>query len=202
VTPFPPVAAPPLEWSGFYIDIGGAPIPVPFQTKIPTLKGWQALRLTHEDVNDYFNGEATNVGLVLGDASHGLVDGDLDCREAVLLADRFLPPTSTIFGRKSPGASHRIWRVTPSSLTTTKFKDVEKGPDGERAMLVEDPHRLQAPEARGVGARESRASALERAHPCAGVDLRRPPTGGHRLRRVRGLGRYLSAHVHKYDDVF
>jgi Bifunctional DNA primase/polymerase, N-terminal len=137
VSPFPPLDASALAWASFYIDQSAAPIPVPYRTKKPTYKEWQNLRLTHASAADCFNGDPTNIGLLTGAASRGLTDGDLDCREAVILGDRFLPPTPLLFGRKSTGPSHRVWRVTPPSLSTTKFEDVEKGPDGERATLLE-----------------------------------------------------------------
>jgi hypothetical protein len=109
---------------------------VPAASKKPVLKEWQALRLDDTSVGQHFNGEPQNLGLLLGEASDGLVDADLDCREAVILADRFLPDTAVKFGRKSTGASHWIWRVV-GPRATVKFQDAEKGPDGERAMLVE-----------------------------------------------------------------
>jgi hypothetical protein len=124
------------EWIRWYLDQDAAPIPVPFKSKKPVLDEWQKLRLTHETVAEYFNGAPQNVGMLLGGASRGLTDIDLDCREAVVRAPQFLPPTPCLFGRESTGASHRIYRVTPA-MPTTKFEDVDKGADGERAMLVE-----------------------------------------------------------------
>jgi hypothetical protein len=61
------------------------------------LKEWQSLRLTHETVGEYFNGNPLNVGGLLGAASRGLTDIDLDCRHAVVLAPHFLPPTPCLF---------------------------------------------------------------------------------------------------------
>jgi hypothetical protein len=132
----PDLEAPPLEWARYYLAHRGAVIPVPAASKKPVLKEWQALRLDDTSVGQHFNGEPQNLGLLLGEASDGLVDADLDCREAVILADRFLPDTAVKFGRKSTGASHWIWRVV-GPRATVKFQDAEKGPDGERAMLVE-----------------------------------------------------------------
>ena len=51
---------------------------------------------------------AKNVGVVLGRASNGLVDIDIDGTEALALADVFLPQTGMEFGRKSKPRSHRI----------------------------------------------------------------------------------------------
>jgi hypothetical protein len=50
-----------------------------------------------------------NVGFILGTAS-GMLDVDLDCQEAVDLADEYLPSTNSIFGRASASSSHRLYR--------------------------------------------------------------------------------------------
>lgn len=135
ITP-PLSSAPTLEWAQFYIDHRGAPIPVPFKSKKPVLDEWPDLRVTRETAPAYFNGAPSNVGMLLGAASGGLTDIDLDCPDAVVLAARFLPPTACRFGRTSTGVTHWAYRIAPS-MPTTKFTDVEKGADGERAMLVE-----------------------------------------------------------------
>ena len=62
---------------------------------------WQNLRLTEADVPTCFNGVG-NVGVILGKASDGLTDCDLDCREAVELAPKVLPETGTVDGLASP----------------------------------------------------------------------------------------------------
>src|SRR3712207_7059016 len=61
------------------------------------------------------------VGILLGDPSGGLVDVDLDAKEAGKVAGRFLPPTLTS-GRESSPHSH-WWYVSPGAKTT-RFKDV------------------------------------------------------------------------------
>ena len=58
-------------------------------------------------VSDFPNG--SNVGVILGPRSGELVDIDLDCAEALALADLYLPATEAIFGRKSKPRSHRIY---------------------------------------------------------------------------------------------
>ena len=136
VTPPPAPSAPALEWARFYLDHDVAPIPIPFKSKVPIFEKWQDMRLTPETVAEQFNGGPSNIGLLLGQASRGLTDIDLDCREAVILAARFLPSTPCLFGRESTGAAHWCYRVAPA-LPTTKFEDVEKGEAGDRVMLVE-----------------------------------------------------------------
>jgi Bifunctional DNA primase/polymerase, N-terminal len=75
-----------------YLARGWYSIPVPFRGKAPTITGWQDLRLDEAQLSVYFNGAPSNIGVLLGLPSGGLVDIDLDCREAIMLADRFLPP--------------------------------------------------------------------------------------------------------------
>src|SRR5439155_1031743 len=96
----------------------------------PVVKEWQSLRLTEETVSKYFNGEPQNLGILLGDASNGLIDIDLDCAQAMALAATFLPPTGLIFGRTSKPASHYEYQVT-EGIDTKKFLE----PGG--SMLVE-----------------------------------------------------------------
>lgn len=112
---------------------GWAVIPVPARTKKPVIEEWQNLRLTRDDLPGYFvNG--CNVGVLLGAPSGDLVDIDLDAREAVALADLFLPATATVFGRASKPRAHWLYSC---AITTEKFQDVERGADDVTAMLVE-----------------------------------------------------------------
>ncbi len=94
-----------------YIEQGYAVIPVPPGQKSPKLKRWPSLRLKAPDLPQHFT-ENSNIGVILGEASGGLVDIDLDCEEAVQLAPHFLPSTSAIFGRKSRGKSHYLYKCS------------------------------------------------------------------------------------------
>lgn len=63
-------------------------------------------------------GVVSGIGVVLGRASGGLVDVDLDCAEArepecLLL----LPPTEAIFGRPSAGVTHALYEVEDAQPT-------------------------------------------------------------------------------------
>ncbi len=112
-----------------YMRGGLVPVPIPSGQKGPTLRGWPDLRIGENDIAAYFpNGE--NVGLILGAASGGLVDVDLDSPEAVTLASSFLPATERIHGRATSLASHRWYRTNPV-VSPEKFSD----PNG--ACLVE-----------------------------------------------------------------
>jgi Protein of unknown function (DUF3987)/Bifunctional DNA primase/polymerase, N-terminal len=98
-----------LESAINFAGQGWAVVPIPFREKGPTIFGWQHLRLTAHDANKYFNGRPQNIGVLLGAASGGLVDIDLDSPEAVKLADFFLPKTGLVFGRRSKPKSHRLY---------------------------------------------------------------------------------------------
>src|SRR4051812_49404189 len=118
-----------------YIRRGWSPVPVPFKQKGPTLPGWQQLRLTEENAAAYFDRSAQNIGVLLGPSSGGLTDVDIDCAEALALADHFLPSTGACFGRHSKPRSHRLYRTKLSETegkATLTFKDPETG-----EMLVE-----------------------------------------------------------------
>ena len=57
---------------------GASPIPVPYRSKAPAIAGWQALRLDKAGVVDAFITTPTNIGVLWGEPSRGLVDVDLD----------------------------------------------------------------------------------------------------------------------------
>ena len=98
----------PLDIALSYIAEGLAVVPIAHKQKRPSLLEWQTLRIGAEDAPEYFNGAEQNIGVILGDASHGLTDIDLDCDEAVQAASYFLPRTRC-FGRESKRASHWLY---------------------------------------------------------------------------------------------
>lgn len=79
-------------------------VPIPAGQKGPRIKGWQ----THEFSPADFTAGG-NVGLILGPRSGETVDIDIDCPEALALADIYLPPTGAEFGRLSKPGSHRLY---------------------------------------------------------------------------------------------
>src|SRR5687768_11725768 len=87
-----------LDVATWYAHRGWSVVPIAYRDKKCLLTGWQELRLTVADLPDYFNGQAQNVGVLLGEPSGGLQDVDLDCREAVRAAPLLLPPTGSVFG--------------------------------------------------------------------------------------------------------
>jgi alkylhydroperoxidase family enzyme len=104
-----------------YIRRNWNPVPAPHGAKTPIDSGWQKRVITEENVADHFNGQAQNIGVILGPTSDGLTDVDLDCHEATELASHFLPQTGAIFGRSSKPRSHHLYRT---SLAETSGKAV------------------------------------------------------------------------------
>jgi len=84
-----------------YIRRGWSPVPIPERAKSPRIRGWPNLRLKEAEAAKYFT-RPSNIGIILGEASGGLVDVDLDCRETFQFASSLLPTTGAIFGRVSP----------------------------------------------------------------------------------------------------
>lgn len=127
----PPVTV--FDLAVSYIGMGLCPIPVPFREKGPTIEGWKQLRITTETAAHYFNGVPQNIGIVLGEASRGLCDVDIDCREALLLAPHLLPVTSGRFGRATKRASH--WLYFSDVPKHIKYEDPNI--DGAGKTIVE-----------------------------------------------------------------
>jgi hypothetical protein len=98
-----------------YRNRGWAPLPLRPNNKAPIAKNWT--QLVVDDDTDW----PGNVGVRLGAPSGGVVDMDLDCEEALLLASAVLPRTGTIFGR--PGSPRAHWffdcgESAPETATT------------------------------------------------------------------------------------
>ena len=110
-----------------YVDRGWSVIPVPHGRKNPTIRGWPDLRLTNDDLPKHFDGQAKNIGVLLGEPSGNLIDLDLDWPEAVAVAGRIALPTDSIFGRASNQRSHRIYACTDHAPKTRKFNDPTDG---------------------------------------------------------------------------
>jgi hypothetical protein len=102
-------------------------------------------RASHSEAKVYFDGQS-NIGILLGEASKGLVDVDLDCEQAILLAPHFfLPETERIHGRKSKPNSHFWYRCTPTAAPR-KFCDddnsclVEIRSNGQQTIVPPSVH--------------------------------------------------------------
>src|ERR1044071_3073286 len=87
-----------------YTQRGWRVVPIPRGSKNPGHaygEGWQDARLTVDALPRYFR-SPINIGVLLGAPSGGLIEADLDCRFARLLAPHFLPHTDLRSGR--PGS--------------------------------------------------------------------------------------------------
>ncbi len=118
----------PLDIALEYIGRGWAVVPVPFKSKRPAGDAWQNLRVTEADARQWFNGQAQNVGVLMGAVSGDLADIDLDCAEATAVAPFFLPVTRT-FGRASKRCSHWLYKTELAAIedvATIKFTDTQK----------------------------------------------------------------------------
>jgi len=115
-----------------YRDRGWWPLPIEHGQKGCLRHGWNDLRIEREAIEATFP-DGMNIGILLGDASGGLIDIDLDNKTALELADQFLPPTDAVFGRRGNPRSHRLYCVT-GSLRRLAF---ERPGRGEDRMLVE-----------------------------------------------------------------
>ncbi|MCW8137700.1 MAG: bifunctional DNA primase/polymerase [Planctomycetota bacterium] len=122
----PPLAQPDAPRAArAYRARGWWAIPIPAREKGPRLPKWQDARIDADDNKLYFRPES-NIGLILGEPSGGLVDVDLDCVEARQLAPELLPATGMIHGRASSPRSH-YWYVASSAPAGTVRHEA---PDG------------------------------------------------------------------------
>lgn len=133
-------------------------------------------------------GERCNFGILLGTASQ-VVDVDLDCHEAGMLADKYLPVTGYVWGRDGNPASHRLYRCQAERLKTEQFRDqdgkmiVELRGDGGQSVIPpsvhtsgecikyvreDDPANVDYEELRQRVARLAAASLLLRGYPDQG----------------------------------
>ena len=103
-----------IEAAREYHRRGWRIVPVPAGQKAAIMLGWPEFRATADDLARLFE-RGENIAVILGAASGELVDIDLDCPEALALADRYLPPTRALFGRLSKPASHRLY-VAPGAV--------------------------------------------------------------------------------------
>ena len=71
-----------LKYAHEYLDRGFVPVPVEFKGKACKIRDWPHLTPSHDEVEELFQ-PPCNIGIVLGKASGGLVDIDLDCAEAI-----------------------------------------------------------------------------------------------------------------------
>ncbi len=121
-----------IDRSQAYLDNGWRLVPIKARDKKPAVSSnWQNMRLTLEQLKPMLN-EDSNLGVLLGGPSNGLVDVDLDCHEAAVLADLFLRP-SWVFGRASKLRSH--WLYVCVGMKTEKFQFIDEDVDAPGMVL-------------------------------------------------------------------
>lgn len=97
-----------------------AVIPAKTRDKAPAIKSWNNVTSTNPVTRSCF-ADDSNLSIVLGENSGGLVDIDVDHEPLLRAAELLLPETGVVFGRKSNPDSHRIYQVA-SSGSTEKFQ--------------------------------------------------------------------------------
>jgi hypothetical protein len=85
----------------------------PARREGPRRFGWQDRIINIDELPQSFP-DNKNVGVILGTRSQELADVDLDCSEALELADVYLPTTGAEFGRASKPRSHRLY-ISPGA---------------------------------------------------------------------------------------
>lgn len=117
---------------------GYVPIPIRSRAKRPHEAGWGSRRwATGKDVEQAFiawvaDGDATNVGLLLGEPSGGLIDIDLDHELALRLRSYWLPPSAMMSGRSGRRMSHH-WYLIEGDLPGTRKYTL---PDGSTIVEI------------------------------------------------------------------
>lgn len=113
---------------------GYTPLPIRSKAKAPNLAAWTRLSFKDQSpaeirkqFEDWAEEGMTNIGLLLGEASGGLVDIDLDHHHTMRLKNYFLPPTPMRTGRESRPNSHYWYLVKEGTLPGNRR---HKMPDG------------------------------------------------------------------------
>ncbi len=130
------MSAPALDMAREYLARSMRVVPVPAGSKQPVLSNWPELRLTDADLPAHFS-NGSNIGIILGTPSDGLVDVDLDCAEAEIVARYFLPQTKMWGGRDKRPRSHAWYRAVGDAPKTIKFSDPRKKEGEDHATLIE-----------------------------------------------------------------
>ena len=126
-----------MSMAAKYLGMGIALTPLAVGSKKPLERNWGRSYYTNESAADAFR--EVNIGIVLGvqpegTNSGGIIDIDLDCREAIRLAPYFLPDTSWVFGHASAKRSHYMYRC--DGAVTTKFSSGKPG-ENTGGMVLE-----------------------------------------------------------------
>jgi len=112
-----------LEAARTYHGRGWRIIPIARGSKAPSIERWRELAIPESGLQRYF-GNGENIGLVLGEASGGLVDVDCDAPEVRQIVNKFLPDTGLIHGRASSRGSH-YWFCCITPPKSERLCDVD-----------------------------------------------------------------------------
>jgi hypothetical protein len=134
------------DWARIYRSRGFALCRPNKGTKRPTCQGWNRKSLEPEDFRP-----SSSIGVMPGRLSGDIVCLDLDDREALAMADEFLPPTGLIEGRPGKRASHRYFRVVNTPPELTAPATVAGGIGGPRTKFFWHSSGRMLVEFRGTG---------------------------------------------------
>lgn len=144
----------PQTWAEYYASRGWQVVRIEPMQKGPRDKNWPDLLYPPESFTP-----GSNIGVKLGARSGGLLDIDLDCPEAAVLAPLFLPDTIK-FGREGawglklehrasdaqPIARHWIYKTTgPARTERPKFLHIEFRADGCQTVFPGSVHETGYP---------------------------------------------------------
>jgi P4 family phage/plasmid primase-like protien len=115
------------------------PVPIKTGTKRPPMTGWQNLRLTVDDLAEFFSNGNNGLGWLLGISPRPIADIDVDSPEALAVARLIKgPQTDRVFGRRSTPGAHHLYELT-EEFDRVLFEDpvMKKNNPHAKAMLVE-----------------------------------------------------------------
>jgi len=139
-----------MQAADAYIKKGISITPCDYKDKIPLYRtlfkdpfawhsNWgkyeQITGISSEEVPLYFFGNGYNIGICNGKNSNGLVDVDLDCPEAVAVAQYILPPTLKS-GREGKVLTH-YWYLIDGPIPETRWFRLPAIGRSYRRMVVE-----------------------------------------------------------------
>lgn len=101
---------------------GFKPVPLHPRSKAAISRDYAQVGYKPPD-DDMWRTRDLGVGVVTGPLNSGPVDADLDCNEAVIFAQHFLPATNAVFGRASKPTSHYLYKVESSTFDKISFLD-------------------------------------------------------------------------------
>ncbi len=200
-----------LEAARRYLARGWVPVPILRGEKGPHFEGWPIFRPKEAELPRYFP-PGSNIGLLLGERSGGLVDVDLDSPEAIAIAPTFLPKTGLVHGRANKARSHYWYLVgpVPKSMRFNAPLDgkclVELRSTGQQTLVPPSVHPsaetiqwdLEGEPARLAA--NTLQSALGRLAACALIVRRWPEEGG-RHDAAMALGGFLLRHGWTVEDI-